>query len=168
MDKYASRFWGTDYDHNPSLTDDRIREVESILGVTLPLELVSLLKVQNGGYTQGFVFPTNRRTSWAEDHVPFDELFGIGNSEGPSGIHNILNSAYMTVEWGLPQRQILLAGDGHWWIALDYRGSSVPAVAWIDVEMGEEVRLANSFKEFLEALLPCGAVDGESGLLKAN
>jgi len=128
VDKYASRFWGTDYDHNPSLTDDRIREVESILGVTLPLELVSLLKVQNGGYTQGFVFPTNRRTSWAEDHVPFDELFGIGNSEGPSGIHNILNSAYMT----------------------------------------EEVRLANSFKEFLEALLPCGAVDGESGLLKAN
>ena len=27
----------------------------------------------------------------------------------------------MTTEWGLPQDVVLLDGDGHTWIALDYR-----------------------------------------------
>jgi len=159
-------FWGTDYYRNPRLTDAMVAEAQEILGVTLPGELIILLRVQNGGYTRGFVFPTDTPTSWAEDHVALNELFGIGSKEGPTGSHNLLDTAYMTDQWGLPPKQVLLAGDGHWWITLDYRQRSVPSVAWIDVEVGQDLQLAPTFDEFLTGLLLADAVDEETYKLK--
>jgi hypothetical protein len=64
------------------------------------------------------------------------------------------NGGYMTEEWGLPPRQVLLSGDGHWWITLDYRRSDVPTVAWIDVECGQDLQIAPSFAAFLAGLRP--------------
>lgn len=161
-----SEFWGTDYYKNTVLTDAMVVEAQQVLGVTLPETFVKLLRLQNGGYTRGFVFPTQCRTSWAEDHVPLEELFGIGRKGGPTGGHNLLDTAYMTKEWGLPPKQVLLAGDGHWWITLDYRKGSHPSVAWIDVEVDEDVQLASSFDEFLAGLLSAEAVNEETGTLK--
>ncbi|MBP5988115.1 MAG: SMI1/KNR4 family protein [Azonexus sp.] len=158
----SSQFWGTDSDHNPPITDEILTEAEGILGVNFPEELVALWRVQNGGYTQGFVYPTHRKTTWAEDHVSFHELFGIGSTASPSGIHNILNSEYMIKEWGLPSNQVLLAGDGHWWISLDYRNSRIPCVTWLDVAAGQDIELSPSFGEFLSKLLPDSAVDEET------
>ena len=155
-------FWGTDYDLNPPLTEDALHHAEQFLGVEFPRDLVALWEVQNGGYTQGFVFPTRQRTSWAEDHVPLNELFGIGSPAVPSGIHNVLNAKYMIVEWGLPSNQVLLAGDGHWWITLDYRNNAEPRVTWFDVEVGEDIELASSFRQFLSGLLPNSAIDDET------
>lgn len=166
MQPNPSEFWGTDYYKNPKLTDTMVAEAHQILGVTLPETLLALLRVQNGGYTRGFVFPTDRRTSWAEDHVALDELFGIGNKDGPTGGHNLLDTANMTKEWGLPPNQVLLAGDGHWWITLDYRKRNVPSIAWIDVEVGEDAQLAPSFDEFLAKLVPAEAVDEETCTLR--
>jgi hypothetical protein len=161
-----SEFWGTDYYKNPKLTDAMVAEAQRILGVTLPEAFIALLRVQNGGYTRCFVFPTSRRTTWAEDHVPLDELYGIDPKDDLTRSHNILHTAYMTEEWGLPPKQVLLAGDGHWWITLDYRKGSIPSVAWIDVEVGQDVQLAPSFEEFMAGLLPKDAVDGKTGKLK--
>lgn len=158
-------FWGSDYDHNPPLTEQALRQAEQILGVQFPPELVALWQVQNGGYTQGFVFPTLQRTTWADDHVPLQELFGIGAAASPSGIHNVLNSNYMIAEWGLPSNQVLLAGDGHWWITLDYRKGGDPRVTWLDVEAGQDIELASSFRQFLSSLLPDSAIDDETGRL---
>ena len=59
----------------------------------------------------------------------------------------------MTQEWGLPEKQVLLTGDGHWWITLDYRKSNTPSVRWIDVECGEDIHVANSFKDFIYGLV---------------
>lgn len=157
-----SQFWGTDSDHNPPLTDEILKEAEGILGVNFPEELVALWQVQNGGYTQGFVYPTRQKTTWAEDHVSFHELFGIGSTASPSGIHNILNSEYMIKEWGLPSNQVLLSGDGHWWISLDYRKSHIPCVTWLDVAAGQDIELSPSFGEFLSELLSDSAVDEET------
>lgn len=144
-----------------------VKEAEGILGVELPAAFIALLRIQNGGYTRGFVFPTTIRTSWAEDHVPLNELFGIGGKElSLVGGHNILDTGYMTKEWGLPTKQVLLAGDGHWWITLDYRMSNVPSVSWIDVEVDEDMLLARSFEDFLAGILPTEAVDPKTSRLK--
>ena len=147
-------FWDENFYNHPPLTETMVASAESALGVRLPDELIALLRVQNGGYTKGFAFPMLRRTSWAEDHVPLTELFGIVTDPSIRSAQNILDTAYMTKEWGLPPRQVLLCGDGHWWLTLDYRVSGRPRVAWLDCEIGEDIPIAPAFPEFLNGLVP--------------
>ncbi len=146
-------FWGTNYYEHPPLTDAAICAAQSRLGVQLPSELISLLRIQNGGYTQGFAHPMAIATTWAKDHVPLEDLAGILEPEHPSPM-NLTRSPETCVEWGLPPSQVLLSGDGHYWITLDYRIGAVPSVAWIDVECGQDVRIAPSFAAFLDGLVP--------------
>ncbi len=147
-------FWDSNYYNHPQLTDEMISEAEEKLGVTLPSEFIDLLKTQNGGYTHGFVLPMSQSTSWAEDHIPLNDLFGIVTDPSIETAQNILDTEYMTEEWGLPEKQVLLSGEGHWWITLDYRDSDTPSVAWIDVECEEEFKVADSFSEFMKNLVP--------------
>jgi hypothetical protein len=147
-------FWSDNYYNHPPLTDEMIRVAESSLGIKLPQLYLELLKIQNGGYTQGFVYPMTQRTTWADNHVPLSELFGIVTDEGIRTAQNILDSHYMIEEWGLPEMQVLLNGDGHWWITLDYRNKDNPSIKWIDVECNEEVHIADSFEQFFEGLIP--------------
>jgi hypothetical protein len=70
-------FWGINYYNHPPLTDELISLAEETLGVKLPTEYIELLRIQNGEYTAGFAFPTSRRTTRADDHVPHEELNGI-------------------------------------------------------------------------------------------
>jgi SMI1 / KNR4 family (SUKH-1) len=156
----ASTFWDTSYVVNPELTDVMINEAQTRLGVTLPTELIELLRVQNGGYTAGFVFPTKVATSWADDHVLFNELAGINLDSESEVIFNLLGSTYLTEEWELPEKQVLLGGDGHYWITLDYRASDEPSVAWIGTEFGEDLQLAISFREFLTGLVEESVYEG--------
>jgi hypothetical protein len=144
-------FWDETAQVPPSLTTEFIQHAEQQLGVSLPPELLALLKQQNGGYTRGFVYPMTQPTSWADNHVPFDELFSLLPSD--TGFMSILDSGYLTQEWGIPEKQVLLSGDGHWFITLDYRHGSEPQVAWIDTEMNEDVPVANSFSAFLTGLI---------------
>lgn len=150
----ADQFWGSNYYNHPPLTDEMVTVAERQLGVKLPTEYVALLRIQNGGYTHGFGFPMTRRTTWAEDHVPLHDLAGIVTDPEIRTAQNILKTGYMTEEWGLPPRQALLSGDGHWWLTLDYRNGDVPSVAWIDVECGEDIQVAPTFAAFLEGLRP--------------
>lgn len=148
-----NEFWDENYYNHPPLTDDMVSTAEKMLSVKLPSLLIELLKVQNGGYTKGFAFPMAEKTTWAENHVPLSDLFGIVTDESIKTAQNILDSHYMTEEWGLPEKQVLLTGDGHWWITLNYRKSSTPSVSWIDVECGEDVHVANSFEDFINGLV---------------
>lgn len=148
-----NEFWDENYYNHPPLTDDMVSTAEKMLSVKLPSLLIELLKVQNGGYTKGFAFPMAEKTTWAENHVPLSDLFGIVTDESIETAQNILDSHYMTEEWGLPEKQVLLTGDGHWWITLNYRKSSTPSVSWIDVECGEDVHVANSFEDFINGLV---------------
>jgi hypothetical protein len=147
-------FWASNYYNHPPLTDEMLTMAEAQLAVKLPGEYVRLLRLQNGGYTQGFGFPMSQPTTWAIDHVPLYELFGIVTDASIQTAQNALESDYMIKEWGLPPRQVLLSGDGHWWITLDYRRGAVPSVAWIDVECGEDVQIAQTFALFLDGLVP--------------
>ncbi len=154
-------FWSEAPSANPPLTPTMVQEVETQLGIKLPAEFVALLQFKNGGYTRGYCFPTSSPTSWSKTHVPFDEMFGIGSPSGPVGHQNIYDTGYMTEEWGLPQNQVLLSGDGHWWITLDYRSPGEPRVSWVDVERSEELELAPSFAAFVSGLRPSSTFEAE-------
>lgn len=146
-------FWDDNYYNHPPLTDRMIKIAEKTLGVQLPKLLIELLEIQNGGYTKGFAFPMNERTAWADDHVPLSEMFGIVINKSIKSGQNILDTNYMIREWGLPERQVLLSGDGHWWITLDYREGEGPSVRWIDLECDEDILIAQSFDDFIKGLV---------------
>lgn len=147
------KFWYSNYYNHPDLTDEMIELAEKKLNVKLPQSYIELLKVMNGGYTNGFIFPMIERTSWAENHIPLDTLNGIVIDESIETALNLLYTDYTTPEWGYPDKQIILAGDGHCWVTLDYRNNSNPSLRWIDIEMNEDIHIANNFDEFLEGLV---------------
>uniref|UniRef100_UPI003F83BE8F SMI1/KNR4 family protein n=1 Tax=Bacillus safensis TaxID=561879 RepID=UPI003F83BE8F len=75
-----------------------------------------------------------------------------------------MDSAYLIKEWELPEGLVLINGDGHTWVAMDYRKTKEnPAIHYFDVEMEEDFKLANSFDEFIEGLYTAEyAVDEEA------
>ncbi|MFI6360364.1 SMI1/KNR4 family protein [Streptomyces sp. NPDC050743] len=149
-------FWDTSSDHGvqPPLTDRAVGQAERLLDVTLPDSLLDLLRNQNGGQVSDSrnAFPTTLPTSWSADHVPFDSVVGIGHRERTL---SILDSPYLVDEWGLPTAVVLVSGDGHFWIGLDYRTCGrhgEPSVAWFDADDNSELALAPDFRSFLMGL----------------
>ena len=157
FEQVEASFWDTGIGHGvlPPLTQDTIAAAERELGVTLPGELLRLLRIQNGGSVSRAwnVCPADHNF-YAADHVPFDHVFGLGKA-GIAETITVLDTAYLVREWNLPAHIVLLSGQGHYWIALDYRTcgpNGEPAVTWIDNEMDHEVRLAPNFRVFVEQL----------------
>jgi hypothetical protein len=166
FDEVLATFWADgDFGVQPPLTDETVREAERVLDVTLPSALLALLRVQNGGIVAADhdAFPTRQRTSWSEDHVPFDALMGIGPRERMT---SLLDTPYLVTEWGLPSPIVLLSGDGHCWIGLDYRGCGPdgdPSVTWFDTDLDTELALASDFRTFVEKLTAGSAFDLDPG-----
>ncbi|MCY9277090.1 SMI1/KNR4 family protein [Bacillus haynesii] len=157
-------FW-TYEDEDPytlkSISERDIQKAEKKLGVKLPEEYKALILEQNGGYINFNAFPSERPTSWAKDHVQVDYLLGLGKKEG------ILESKAYIKEWGLPDNLILIHGDGHTWIALDYREMKEnPPVHYFDSEFEENFRLADSFGEFLSKLYTDSMDDDDCQLIE--
>ena len=159
---HPQAFWGSNYYKNPPLTDAVIAVAERQLGVRLPPRYVELLRIQNGGYTKDeLACPLVEGATRIEDCITLRELNGIvpGADAASGGVHNILLTEYMTREWGLPPRQVLLAGDGHTWVSLDYRDGDEPSVVWLDAEMGREEFVAETFDEFFAARRPASELE---------
>ncbi|MFF3735291.1 SMI1/KNR4 family protein [Streptomyces sp. NPDC002476] len=156
FDEVKATFWGEGlYGVQPPLTDVAALDAELRPGVRLPASLLELLRIRNGGPVAApwNAFPTDVPTSWSENHVPHDDLLGIGRHDG---------------QWGLPSPLVPLSGDGHWWIALDCRTCGAqggPSVTWFDTEVPAELSLAEDFRTFIERLtaahsLELAAADG--------
>ncbi|MGN7283268.1 SMI1/KNR4 family protein [Bacillus altitudinis] len=143
-------FWEIDeegYYTLKKINEAEIAKAEKKLGVTFPNTYKKLILEQNGGYTIHNAFPTTHSNSWAEDHIQFNHLMGIAEGEG------IMESAYLIKEWELPEGLVLINGDGHTWVAMDYRKTKEnPIIHYFDVEMEEDFKLADSFDEFIEGL----------------
>lgn len=152
FDEVKATFWSGDaYGVLPPLSEEMVKDAERLLDVSLPSSLVELLQTQNGGGVAAAwdAFPTFDAPSWSEDHVPFDVLMGIG------GHMSLLDTPYLVQEWGLPSPVVLLSGDGHCWIALDYRQcgrQGDPSATWFDTELETEAALAPDFRSFVEGL----------------
>lgn len=162
FEEVKATFWGEGlYGVKPPLTDAVVENAERRLGVRLPASLLEILWVQNGGVVADSwnAFPTDMPTSWSENHVPFDELMGIGRHDGRL---SVLDTSYLVEEWGLPSPLVLLSGDGHCWIALDYRAcgkDGEPSVTWFDVDDSLELPLAADFQVFVERLTAAASLD---------
>lgn len=143
-------FWEIDdegYYTLKKITAEEVAKAEKKLGITLPDTYKKLILEQNGGYIVHNAFPTTHSNSWAEDYIQFNHLLGIAEDEG------IMDSAYLIKEWGLPEGLVLINGDGHTWVAMDYRKTKEnPAIHYFDVEMEEGFKLADSFDEFIQGL----------------
>lgn len=162
FDEVKATFWGEGlYGVQPPLNDAVVQDAERQLGVRLPASLLEILRVQNGGLVAESwnAFPTDGPTSWSENHVPLDDMMGIGRHDGRL---SLLDTAYLVEEWGLPSPLVLLSGDGHCWIALDYRSCGQlgePSVTWFDVEGDTELPLATDFTAFVERLTAAASFD---------
>lgn len=142
-------FWqkNREYYKLEPLTKGLVKEAERKLNSKLPQTYINLLKEQNGGYINFDSYPTEVPTSWADDHIHIDHIFGIGEGKG------ILESAYLIKEWGLPNNVVFISGDGHSWVALDYRNTKEePPVIFIDVDDEQIIELASNFDSFLNGL----------------
>jgi hypothetical protein len=124
----------------PKLTDKILENAEKQIGFKLPIELVEILKAQNGGYIR-YKLP----------ETPQEIINGIGpNFPSLADIDWEESKEYVSFELdGL----VPLDGDGHWYICLDYReNKETPKVYYIDIECDNQEEIAESFKEYLELL----------------
>lgn len=125
----------------PELTAERIQEAEEILGYKLPVELIELLKVQNGGYI---------RMRLEQDSMN-GLIYGIG-PYFPSMLHVDWSEYKDCVSFEL-EGLIPFDGDGHWYLCLDYRNDqSIPEITYIDTETDYESSIATSFGDYLSQL----------------
>lgn len=147
-----------DYYKPEPLLNAMVASAEEKLNVKLPNSYIKILKQQNGGCIKYDAYPSTVPTSWADDHVHINHNLGIGEK------NSILESEYLIQEWELPRNIVLLSGDGHSWIALDYRKTNEnPQVIYIDCEANQQVKLANSFDEFLQGLYVAAEIVEENG-----
>ncbi|MDR0124600.1 MULTISPECIES: SMI1/KNR4 family protein [Bacillus] len=147
--------------------EEKIREVEGSLGVTLPDTYEKLILEWNGGFTVRNAFPTERPNSWADDHIQFDYLIGTAKGDG------IMSSPQLSDELGLPEGLIFISGEEDTWIAMDYRQTKEhPPIHYFDLEMEVDFKLADSFDEFIgqlytaeDAMVEVVEIDDESSEL---
>ncbi len=124
----------------PELTDEILKQAEKQLGYKLPVELVTLLKEQNGGYIN-MSFPES----------PHNVISGIGPNF-PSILDFDFEEIQEYVSYSL-KGLIPFDGDGHWYLCLDYREDPLsPYVTFIDVECDNQEIVAKSFSEYLSKL----------------
>ena len=148
------------YYEQASLTDQMIDAAERTLGLKLPVSLLAILKLQNGGELR-----YNRFGSESERNgITMDVFFGIGPPHARWPVVLEESAKYIALwdgDWRpcLAQTSVLLAGDVHWWVGLDYRDCGTegePEVINIENEtLDEETRIrrsAESFDRFLDGL----------------
>lgn len=142
---------------NETLTDEMIANAERQLGVRLPKSYLDALRTKNGGSTIGqyIKLPSQHvpdHLSRYVDHgyIAVLELNGIG-----SGDDTILETDYYVGEWGLPSPIVILSGEGHWWIAFDYRvAHENPPIVFLDSDSGDTLYLSNDFASFFSSIVP--------------
>ncbi|RHW30918.1 SMI1/KNR4 family protein [Lysinibacillus yapensis] len=145
------KLWRSDieddiYKLNP-LNDSMIKEAEELLNVKLPDVYLDILREQNGGYIEFNAHPCPSNDAVEGNSIDINHIMGIGKPNG------ILDSLDLIQEWELPKDIVLLGGDGHSWIAFDYRYKKEnPPLLWIDVESNVLVEIADSFNHFLNQL----------------
>jgi hypothetical protein len=144
------------YEAEP-MTDDLVSAVEAKLGYTLPRFYVELMRTQNGGVPIRTCYRTNQPTSWSDDHIAVNCIYGIGSSKSNT-LCGEFSSQFWIDKWGYPPIGVYFAdcpSAGHDMLCLDYsQGPEVePRVVHVDQEFDYKVTvLAETFKQFVLGL----------------
>ncbi|MCC7536537.1 MAG: SMI1/KNR4 family protein [Deltaproteobacteria bacterium] len=154
---------------NEPLTDSTIAEVEADLGVVLPPTYLAFVRATNGTRLSAVV-PCSGELPRSLSRYVSDGLVSVGGIAGiVPGMDDptsITCSRAMRDEWGLPDGLVLLDGDGHTWLALDYRAAAVdPPVVLVVADLSDTVVVARSFGELWGAMLLSGLVYDRDGQL---
>ncbi len=167
-----SNFWDDDsynvenYVSDPP-SDELIAEIEEELGYKLPASYVWLMKRHNGGVPVNVCFPTKTPTSWADDHIAIEHIYGIGREKDYS-LCGKIGSRFMIEEWEYPPIGVVLCGcpsAGHDLVFLDYRDcgpQGEPKVSHVDLDFDETITvLTDNFEEFIRGLVNESAYEYE-------
>lgn len=149
MGRLVNHIWEANNDELKlkPLTGKIVKKAEEQFKVKLPNSYLEILKEQNGGYIIYNAHPSPVPTVWGGSFITIDHIKGIGNGEG------ILENDYFIKEWDMPEGLILINGDGHTWIAFDYRNcASEPPIVYVDNESEQIIQVADGFQEFLNHL----------------
>lgn len=118
-----------------NIIEEDIRFVENHFDITLPESYIDLLNIQNGGSINF------NALAFEDDYIPIDHLLGITKSDG------IMQTDHLKQEWEINRDNIIIiSGDGHSFIALDYNSSSNPTITHIKTE--EYTRITKIFDTF--------------------
>ena len=158
-------FWTEDEVHDwddymeSTPSDELIAELEEELGYKLPGSYIWLMKQHNGGEPRNTAFPTKKPTSWADDHIAIQGIYGIGREKDCTICGN-LGTKFMEEEWGYPDIGVAICdcpSAGHEMIFLDYREcgpQGEPKVSYVDQEMDYQIIvLADNFEDFIKGLI---------------
>ena len=145
--------WRTDIIDDPyklePLSESIITNAEKTLNIELPKSYLDILKFQNGGYITYDSHPSPIETSLDDMTIHLDHIKGISDNQGVG----ILETPSLIREWSLPEKIVLISGDGHSWVAFDYRKNTQnPPIIYIDQEENKIIKIANSFDDFLKNL----------------
>jgi len=143
-----------------SPADELVSEIEEELGYKLPKSYIWLMKQHNGGIPVNTCFPTNKPTSWAQDHVAVKGIMGIGRDKDRS-ICGFFGSQFWIDEWEYPPIGVAVCdcpSGGHDMIFLDYSecgADGEPKIVHVDQDCDFEITfLAENFESFI-----CGLVN---------
>ncbi|PQD94315.1 SMI1/KNR4 family protein [Pradoshia eiseniae] len=146
----AHNIWEKDDEYKPKpVSDELVHTAEAKLQVTLPPSYKELLKQQNGGRFIHNAHPAPQHEDFDEPFIEVEYIEGIGKNDG------ILESEELIEEWELPKGLVLFSGDGHTWLAFDYRETNAnPPIVYVDNydEFPQVIKIADNFDEFLENL----------------
>ncbi|WP_375562670.1 SMI1/KNR4 family protein [Bernardetia sp. OM2101] len=140
-------------------SNELVDSIEKELGYKLPKFYIEMMKIQNGGTPKNTCFPTNKATSWADNHVAITGILGIGRQKTYS-LCGDLGSQFMIDEWEYPNIGVCICdcpSAGHDMIMLDYRKNGKqgePQVVHVDQESDYRITfLAENFETFIKGLV---------------
>lgn len=148
-----------------------VYEVENYRVYT-PEERIELFEKENGvNLPDAYITLAGTKHSWIVKLPPCntgstkyyfgDGFYEIGELSGldPDKYRSIFDSPGLVEEWELPKELVLIDGDGHTWLALDYRDSKTePKVIVIESDESNYLVVANNFNDFVQSLLPYESV----------
>ena len=152
-----------------ALTDEKIALVDEKLGFILPKSYTDFMKNFNEEFFEDpYVIPiketvpANLKYYLGEGFWEINDFYKILIDENDT--KGILHGKSIAKEWGLLNKIIPLEGDGHTWIAFDYRNTTnEPEIVFIESEKHLSLKLANNFTELLDMLPQYNSVYDEDG-----
>jgi hypothetical protein len=150
-----ANFWSDIIDDHtgPPLTEDMVKAAEAELGYKLPAAYINVLISRNGGYPRKVCFPTTTSTSWANDHVQINTLYGVGPDWG------VGRSPQLVRERRYPKVGLVIADTSSGCndaIMLDYTAGGPyeePRVVYVEAGRSKITVLAPDFESFLNGLV---------------
>jgi hypothetical protein len=154
---------------NTPFAETDLIEVQRALGIKLPAAYVELMKIWNGGYLRpSYEVPLKGNVPAELDYYLRDGFWGINSIAGivtdSKSAHSIFDAAKLAhEEWGIPKKVIPIDGDGHTWVALDYRNKPEPEVVFFATDEKQSFVLAGNFDDFIMRLIPYDEVFDRDG-----